>query len=88
MALVKFSVVPPPRVMVLPLMLRPLAESALMVRLSAIDRLPARLMPLLNALVKISVWLPVPSAAAMATAPLKLTPLERSMVPVSLVLVT
>ncbi len=43
---------------------------------------PARL------LAKTMVWLPVLSAAAMATASLKLTPLLRSMVAVSVALVT
>ncbi|MDT4832668.1 hypothetical protein FQZ97_662330 [compost metagenome] len=43
LALLKSSVVPPPRVMVLPLKVRPAAESPLRVRLSLTDRLPARL---------------------------------------------
>ncbi|MCY1304573.1 hypothetical protein D9M70_543320 [compost metagenome] len=87
--LVKLSVVPPPRVMVVPpLMVMPEAASALNVRLSLMARLPARPTVLLKLLEKISVWLPVASAAAMATASLILTPSLTLTVAVSLVLVT
>ncbi|MCY1270256.1 hypothetical protein D9M70_187770 [compost metagenome] len=87
--LVKLSVVPPPRVMVLPpLMVRPEAESALKVRLSLMDRFPASETGPLKLLPKTSVWLPVASAAAIATASLMLTPLDASIVAVSVVLVT
>ena len=87
--LVNVSVVPPPRVMVEPpLIMRPEAESALRVRLSFIARLPANDTALLKLLEKTSVWLPVASAAAIATASLKLTPSLTLITAVSVVLVT
>ncbi|MCY1443940.1 hypothetical protein D9M71_603830 [compost metagenome] len=68
-------------------MVMPKAESALRVRLSLMDRLPASDTVVLKLLPKISVWLPVASAAAIATASLMLTPSLALIVAVSLVLV-
>ena len=55
---------------------------------SAMLKFPASDMLLVKALDKISVWLPVVSAKAMATASLKLTPSLILIVAVSVVLVT
>ncbi len=87
--LLSVRVVPPPRLMVPPVINSPLAASVSSVRLSPMLRLPARLMVCpARAPLKTMVWLPVASAAAIATASLKLTPLPGSMVAVSVALVT
>ena len=77
-------------VMVLPAKVVPLlTASALRVKLSLMAKLPLSVVPeVANALPSTSVWVPVLSAAAMATASLRLTPLLMSTVAVSEVSVT